>query len=830
VLVVTQKLGKVAVDELEPGDVLLSHSFHPACELISFLDWSAFSHAALWTGESVVEAVTDGVVERSLADSIEKGHRSAVVVYRRPERLARSTVDAVVAAARSFKHQAYPLSDVLLMAYLIGFKRQARPWDARGTARFRAELPSLIARVRELEQRGSCIGLTCSELVATAFAQAEHGRYSLRLSPLEGELLRGAPDRLLNSGASMEADPGWAELVACCERALEAQRAARSPAAGDPYRAALAAGVAPLRMVTPKDLSISPSLQGIGSVHGSRLAAVLYFFHPSPAKDEIPTLPTEAALAQPARSSLSRGRILFVAATPSGREHVGADKEWAAMTASLERSSHREQFELLTPALHASVPELAAAIAQGAPEVIHFAGHGDESGLLLVGGDDQASVLDAEGLWDVLRDGAPRAWLVVLNACATAAFAGWLAQRVPCAIGIAGRIRASEAQRFAQELYLVLGKGGTVRAAFSAAQSVLRGCEAEAVLELRDASSAERRLVTPGSAGSAERAPERGPRVSHMGRRGAWAVAAILGAASVWPRGHGSVPASTLVVVPAGTLHGGSTGAEARAAYDACLAQSSDDPFGICGSSFETSIFVRETTPSAPTSISRFALERHEVTNAQFAEWLNANRERFRLERDPERLSELGLPGPVVLEGELWLALVGIEGEVVELPDTALSIVHRSTGFAVASGHAQRPVRMVSFHAAKNFCAARGRRLPSAQEWEWAARGADRRAYPWGERAKSCSQVVFDRAAGHPCAMLGEHPQPVATSEDVTPQGIYDLAGNVSEWVDTAFGTADVKVVRGGHFRDPLAMLGGARIFRAHRAELYRQLGFRCAL
>jgi formylglycine-generating enzyme required for sulfatase activity len=69
----------------------------------------------------------------------------------------------------------------------------------------------------------------------------------------------------------------------------------------------------------------------------------------------------------------------------------------------------------------------------------------------------------------------------------------------------------------------------------------------------------------------------------------------------------------------------------------------------------------------------------------------------------------------------------------------------------------------------------------------------------------------------------------VGTSEDVTPDGIYDLGGNVSEWVETAFGPHDFKHIRGGHFEDSIVMLGSSRRFRGHRSEVYRQLGFRCA-
>ncbi len=821
----------LAEAELEPGDVLLSGGLTSTSLLISYLDHSPYAHAMLWTGESVLESTPERVVERSLAESIAAGSRRYVVAYRRLD-APPSALASIVRVARERPREPYPLSDVLLMAYLIAVKGKVRPWDAEGRTRFRAALPELLARARKLEGLGAQAGLTCSELVATAYAEGDHGRYALQLAPLEGELLRGAPEE---DGCDDSLDAEWSALVASCQQVVALQREARARAKADPFRAAIAAGVSPMRMVTPKDLANSDSLKCLGIVRARRgtqqRVAVAESVPTTPSEQPLPPRVEPALVAVAPRAS--GGRILFVTSTPSGRDAVGTDKEWAAIAASLERSTHREQLDLLRPTLHASLSELAAALVQQCPDVIHFAGHGDASGVLLVGRDDAASVVDAQALTEVVFACAPHANLIVLNACDTSELARRLATRVPCVVGISGRIRASEAQRFAQELYLVLGKGVALSAAFVAARSVLQGCAAEPVLALKEPSAGELRLVARDGDASAREAL----RTKRGTARRARAVQLALGASGVaviclWALSDasGAAPrASPLASLTGGVLRPGSSRDEARAAYDACLAQRTDDALSTCGDSFERSLFARELASGAAVVLAPFRMERHEVSNAQFTAFLNAQRASLRVERDPAVLRGLDLPAPAVMQGDDWLVLVGVAGESTELPDTALAIVHEAGGFTAAHEQAQHPVRMVSLRGAQRYCAAHGRRLPSAEEWEWAARGPAQRPYPWGTQPRPCSRAVYDRGMFHACASLGDAPQAVAKSEDVTPEGIYDLGGNVSEWTSSTYGAPDVMMVRGGHFRDPLAMLQGTRIFRAHRAELYRELGFRCA-
>jgi serine/threonine protein kinase/formylglycine-generating enzyme required for sulfatase activity len=88
----------------------------------------------------------------------------------------------------------------------------------------------------------------------------------------------------------------------------------------------------------------------------------------------------------------------------------------------------------------------------------------------------------------------------------------------------------------------------------------------------------------------------------------------------------------------------------------------------------------------------------------------------------------------------------------------------------------EMPARGMTWNDAKAFCAwDHGKRLPTDDEWELAAAGAGdaHRLFPWGNAQPSDKLAVF----------AVEAPKAVGILKDgATPEGIFDLAGNVAEW------------------------------------------------
>lgn len=199
--------------------------------------------------------------------------------------------------------------------------------------------------------------------------------------------------------------------------------------------------------------------------------------------------------------------------------------------------------------------------------------------------------------------------------------------------------------------------------------------------------------------------------------------------------------------------------------------------------------------PAHTVNLPGFYLDRNEVTNADFAAYVAATGAR--------------IPGT-------WKAAT------------------------YPGGEANIPVASINWYQANDYCAWAKKRLPTEAEWERAAKGQGQREWPWGDTPDPLLanlEGVEDHFAGT---------APVDSFDaGRSPYGLYNMTGNVMEWVNDWYdehyykvmpaknppgpAIGDEKVIRGGSWHDSFRYAHTYSRFKMFPEYRDVTIGFRCA-
>jgi formylglycine-generating enzyme required for sulfatase activity len=138
---------------------------------------------------------------------------------------------------------------------------------------------------------------------------------------------------------------------------------------------------------------------------------------------------------------------------------------------------------------------------------------------------------------------------------------------------------------------------------------------------------------------------------------------------------------------------------------------------------------------------------------------------------------------------------------------------------------ARRAVTFVTAQQAWDYCAYRGKRLPTPKEWLRAALGEDGRKFPWGNAAPSCKFAML-AFCGNDVANVGSN------RAGASPYGALDMAGNVNEYVNAdSSGTREhiLAAVSGGDLNTPPKRLAYVFDEASGFAMAHASTGIRCA-
>ena len=213
-----------------------------------------------------------------------------------------------------------------------------------------------------------------------------------------------------------------------------------------------------------------------------------------------------------------------------------------------------------------------------------------------------------------------------------------------------------------------------------------------------------------------------------------------------------------------------------------------------------------DTVPQHPRSSGEFLIGRHEVTFGEWIAYLKALPPAIRAKRIAKHKAACSQGQAVVelLPKSHWQMRAKIEASAYKVRDDEL-LRYRSRPRMGVQRWQKMPVMAMSFHEAAQYAQwldASGRlpgaRLCNEYEWERAARGADARLWPHGNRLAP-EEANYDETYGKNTQAFG--PDEVGSHPaSQSPFGLEDMAGNLNEWTVSVMGDGPAVVRSGAYF------------------------------
>jgi formylglycine-generating enzyme required for sulfatase activity len=208
--------------------------------------------------------------------------------------------------------------------------------------------------------------------------------------------------------------------------------------------------------------------------------------------------------------------------------------------------------------------------------------------------------------------------------------------------------------------------------------------------------------------------------------------------------------------------------------------------------------------PAGP--VDAFLIGRHEVTNKEFLGFIGAGGYR---------------------DTRFWPGTIARNGRAVPWSTAAASLVDRTgvpgprfwSGGTHPEGKADHPVVGITWYEAAAYARFAGMELPAWSQWWRAALGDGNPPFPWGGDVNGADVRANFGLIG--TAAVGTRPR------GMSPFGVYDMAGNVREWLRDSIGATERRRVVGGSWQDSSYMFEAAHAEEFDAAFANESIGFR---